>query len=148
MAKYQIWNRTDTIITPSGAVFTPEQWIAKHPIAGIETIKTVISGGTINGALLYEFTGFVERMEKQGCDFSECTTDEEYLSAIEAFEEAQAIAAAEAAAAEAEAEAAAAAENAENQARIAAALEAQVLMSLPDEETETVQSIGGYWYEL
>lgn len=137
MAKYQVWNRKDTIITPSGDVFTPEQWIAKHPIAGIETIKTVISGEAINGALLYEFSGFVQRMEKQGCDFSACTTDEEYLAAIEAFEEAQAIAAAETAAAEAEAEATAAAENAATQERIAAALEAQVLMSLPDEE-ETV----------
>ena len=135
MAKYQVWNRKDAIITPSGDVFTPEQWIAKHPIAGIETIKTVISGGTINGALLYEFTGFVERMEQQGCDFSTCKTDVEYLAAIEAFENAQAVAAAEAA----EVEAAAAAESAETQARIAAALEAQVLMSLPDEdETETI----------
>ena len=95
----------------------------KHPIAGIETLKTVISGEVINGALLYEFTGFVKRMEQMGCDFSACTTDEEYLNAIEAFEDAQAKAAAEAAATAVTTEE-----------RIAAALEAQVMMSLADVE--------------
>ena len=132
MARYQIWNKQDTIITPSGEVFTPEQWIAKHPIAGVEGIKTVISGDVVNGALLYELTGFVKRVEQMGCDFSQCTTDQEYLDVIEAFEDAQAAAAAEAALAEAEAATAAEA----TQERIAAALEAQVLMSLPDEDIE------------
>lgn len=114
MARYQVWNRTDSIITPSGEVFTPEQWIAKHPIAGIEAIKTVISGDVINGAILYEFTGFVKRMEQMGCDFSACTTDEEYLSAIEAFEDARNAAAANEVTAEE---------------RIASALEYQNLMA-------------------
>lgn len=132
MARYQIWNKQDAIITPSGEVFTPEQWIAKHPIAGVEGIKTVISGDVVNGALLYEFTGFVKRIEQMGCDFSECETDEDFLNTIEVFEDEQAVAAAEAALKEAEAAAAAGA----TQERIAAALEAQVLMSLPDEEIE------------
>ena len=138
MAKYQIWNRKDTVITPSGEVFSPEQWIAKHPICGIESIKSVISGSTINGALLMEFNGFVERMTKQGCDFSDCTTDQEYLDKIEAFEIEQEEKAKANAIAKAEAEATAMAESEATQERIAAALEAQVMMSLPDEDTETV----------
>lgn len=124
MAKYQIWNRKDMIITPSGDVFTPDQWIAKHPIAGIESIKTVISGNTINGALLYEFTDFVNRRKKDGCDFSGCVTDQDCLDAIEAFEEEQ------------EAIAAALAAEPTAEERIAAALELQNLMSMESEPLE------------
>lgn len=123
MAKYQIWNRKDVIITPSGEVFTPDQWIAKHPICGIETIKMVISGSTINGSLLYEFNSFKQRLEKMGCDFSGCETDQEYLDKIEVFEKEQSE---QAQATEEQTQA--------TQERIAAALEAQVLLSLPDEE--------------
>lgn len=123
MAKYKIWNRKDTIITPSGEVFTPEQWVAKHPICGIESIKSVISGGVINGALLMEFTSMVERATKAGCDFTNCETDQDYLDAIEAFEEARNVAASE---------------SVSTDERIAAALEAQVMMSMTDVEDESV----------
>ena len=118
MAKYQIWNRKDTIITPSGEVFTPEQWIAKHPVTGVESIKTVISGDVINGSLLYEFTGFVKRMEKLGCSFDGCISDQDYLDAIETFEDMQATLSASAA------------QEATAEERIAAALELQNLMAM------------------
>lgn len=120
MARYQIWNGTDNVITPDGRVWTPEQWRVKHPIAGVEGVKVIIGGGVINGGVLYEYTSTIERYEKAGCDFSSCETERDYLDAIEAFEDAQR-------------EAQKATVSAEE--RIAAALEAQVMMSLPDEET-------------
>ena len=126
MKKYAIWNKKDPIITPLGEVLSPEQWIQRYPVAGVESITVICAAGEINGGFFGTLGQMVDLYEKQGCDFSACATPEEKLAAIEAFEDAK------------EAEAKAAAEAAANaistDERIAAALEAQVLMSMPDEE--------------
>ena len=59
--RYKIWDKTSNVITPNGHVFTPDEWIVKHPMCGIDEIKTVIGGGVINGSVCYEFTGMVRR---------------------------------------------------------------------------------------
>ena len=84
--RYVIWNKTSDVITPIGEVLTPEQWIARRPIAG--AVTTVVAGGTINGAFFGVYADMVNMYEKMGCDFSECTTEQEHLDAIEAFEDA------------------------------------------------------------
>lgn len=116
MGRYAIWNKKDRMITPSGAVFTAEEWVEKHPAAGI--LKTVCAGGELNGAFFGVFSEMKSMYEKAGCDFSGLETDEEILSAIEAFEDARNAQPGEPTAEE----------------RIAAALEYQVISSLPDEE--------------
>lgn len=129
MNRYAIWNKKDPILTPIGEVLTAEQWIQRYPIAGVETITVICAAGEINGGFFGTLGQMVELYKKQGCDFSACVTAEDKLTAIEAFED------------DREASAKAAAEEAANaistDERIAAALEAQVLMSMPDEE-ETV----------
>lgn len=87
MARYAIWNKTDAILTPIGEVLSAEQWIARYPIAGVSTIKVVCAGGEINGAFFGTLGSMVEMYEKQGCDFSACESDQDYLDAIEAFED-------------------------------------------------------------
>ena len=134
MNKYAIWNKKDPILTPIGEVLTAEQWISRYPIAGVETINVVCAGGEINGAFFGTLGQMCEMYEKQGCDFSACETAEDKLAAIEAFEdarEAEAKAAAEEAAAN---EAANAELNASSLASIAASMEYQNMMTLPDEE--------------
>lgn len=120
--KYQIWNGTDNIITPDGRVWTPEQWKARHPMCAIEGAKFIIGGGFINGCCFFEFTSSIDRYQKQGCDFTGCETDEDYLARMEEWEDKKA-------------------EEAKNvvttEERIAAALELQALQAMPDvEETE------------
>ena len=126
MKKYAIWNKKDVILTPIGEVLTAEQWIQRYPIAGVESITVLCAAGEINGAFFGTLGQMVDMYTKMGCDFFDCITDEEKLDAIEAFDE------------EMEAKAKAAAEAKANEIsteeRIAAALEAQVLMSMPDEE--------------
>lgn len=126
MRKYAIWNKQDPIITPIGEVLTAEQWIERYPVAGVPSITVICAAGEINGGFFGTLGQMVEMYAKMGCDFSACETPEEKLAAIEAFEDAK------------EAEARTAAEAAANaistDERIAAALEAQVLMSMPDEE--------------
>ena len=122
MSKYAIWNKSDPILTPVGEVFTAEQWIERYPIAGIESITVVCGGGEINGAFFGTLGSMVEIYTKRGCDFSACETDQDKLDAIEAFEDAMN----------------APVDYISTDERIAAALEAQVMMSMPDEETEEV----------
>lgn len=119
MAKrYQIWDKTSPVITPIGEVLKPDQWIAKRPIAGVEGILTVVAGGVINGAFFGVYEEMLDYYGKLGCDFSECSTEQDCLDAIEAFEDAMNTTT-----------------TASAEERIASALEAQVMMAMPDDET-------------
>lgn len=102
MKRYAIWNKQDYILTPIGEVLTAEQWIQRYPIAGLDSITVVCAAGEINGAFFGTLGQMVAMYEAQGCDFSACTTAQEKLDAIEAFDaarEAEARAASAAAAA-------------------------------------------------
>ena len=115
MSRYKLWDKESNVITPIGEVLTPQQWIDRYPVANV--LPTVCGGGAINGAYFGVYDEMIELYTKQGCDFSECNTEQEHLDKIEEFEDimntpAEVISAEE---------------------RIASALEAQVLMSMPDE---------------
>ena len=118
--RYAIWDKQTTIITPIYEVLTPEQWIERYPAAASPAITVVCGAGEINGSFFGTLGQMVQHYETMGCDFSECNTDEEKLEAIEAFEDTMNTPRT----------------NNEPTAeeRIAAALEYQVMASLPDEE--------------
>ena len=122
MKRYAIWDKQSPVIVPTGKVFTAEQWKEKYPAASLDSITVVCAAGEINGG----FFGTLGQMEQlyaaQGCDFSACTTAEDKLEAIEAFEDAMN----------------APSDEPTTDERIAAALEYQVMASLPDDTTETV----------
>lgn len=126
MQRYAIWNKKDLIFTPIGEALTPEQWIQRYPIAGVESVTIICAAGEINGAFFGTLGQMVQLYTGMGCDFSACETAEEKLAIIEEFEDARE--------AKAKADAEAAANAISTDERIAAALEAQVLMSMPDEE--------------
>lgn len=87
MSRYAIWNKQDMILTPIGEVLTAEQWISRYPIAGVETVTVVCAAGEINGAFFGTLGQMVQMYEANGADFSACTTNEEKLAVIEAFED-------------------------------------------------------------
>lgn len=134
MGKYAIWNKKDPILTPIGEVLTAEQWIDRYPIAGVESITVICAGGEINGAFFGTLGSMVDMYKKQGCDFSACTTAEEKLAAIEAFDDAREAEAAAQAKAQAEQEAVNAELNAASLASIAASMEYQNMLTLDDVE--------------
>lgn len=101
MSRYAIWDKQSHVITPIGEVLTAAQWIERYPVAELESITVVCAGGEINGAFFATLGQMVETYAKQGCDFSACTTNEEKLAVIEAFEDAREAEAVEAAKAEA-----------------------------------------------
>lgn len=115
MAKrYAIWDKQSSVITPSGEIFTADEWKAKFPVAAMDTITVVCAAGEINGALFGTLGQMKQNFEQRGCDFSACASNEDVLQAMEDFEEA---------------EQAAAASKPTTEERIAAALEYQNLMS-------------------
>ena len=85
--KYAIWNKKDSIITPVGEVLTAEQWKERYPVAKLDNITVLCSAGEINGGFFGTLGSMVEMYEKEGADFSGCTTPEEKLAVIEAFDE-------------------------------------------------------------
>lgn len=87
MKRYAIWNKTDPIITPVGEVLTAEQWKERYPAAALDSITVVCSAGEINGGFFGTLGQMVKMYEDMGADFSACTTDEEKLETIEAFED-------------------------------------------------------------
>ena len=89
MNRYAIWNKQDPILTPIGEVLTAEQWIARYPMAGLASITVVCAAGEINGGFFGTLGQMVQMYEAQGADFSACTTAEEKLAVIEAFEDAR-----------------------------------------------------------
>lgn len=115
MAKrYAIWDKETPVITPTGEYFTVEQWLERYPAARVLTY--VCQTGEINGGFFDSLAQMKAVYGQMGADFSECETDEDYLEAVEAFEDAQKNIEPEASAEE----------------RIAAALEAQNLMAMDD----------------
>lgn len=134
MAKYAIWNKKDPILTPVGEVFTPEQWIARWPIAGLDSITVICAAGEINGGFFGTLGQMVDMYTKQGCDFSDCTTPEEKLAKLEAFDEEKEAEAAAQAKAEAETAAVNNELTATSLASIAASMEYQNMLTLDDME--------------
>lgn len=135
--RYSIWNKDEPILTPIGEVLTPQQWIERHPIAGVDKITVVCAGGEINGAFFGTLGAMVDHYTSKGCDFSSCETAQDKLNAIEAFEDAKAAEAAEAAKRSTENERTTADMTATSLASIAASLEYQNMLTLDDADDTT-----------
>ena len=88
--RYTIWHKKSPVITPIGEVLSPEPWIERYPIAGLDSITVICAQGEVNGAYFGTLGQMKQMYENNGADFSACTTNEEVLEAIEAFEDAQA----------------------------------------------------------
>ena len=85
MAKYTIYDGKSNVMTPIGEILSPEEWYSRYPWGRVT--KMIVGGGVINGSMALIFDDFVNDFKKAGCDFSDCTTDEEILAKIEDFED-------------------------------------------------------------
>lgn len=86
--RYAIWDKQTTIITPIYEILTPEQWMERYPAAAVPSVTVVCGAGEVNGSFFGTLGQMVQTYEAMGADFSACTTDEEKLDVIEAFEDA------------------------------------------------------------
>ena len=49
MARYKIYDNKSNVFTPSGEMFTAEQWLERYPWGKVA--KMVVGGGIINGSV-------------------------------------------------------------------------------------------------
>ena len=119
MKRYAIWDKVSPIITPVGEVLSAQDWKDRYPVANLDSITIVCGSGEINGSFFGTLGQMKDMYASQGCDFSTCTTNEEILQKIEDFEDEMNQPSTEPSTDE----------------RIAAALEYQVMASLPDDTT-------------
>lgn len=84
--KYQIWDKVTDVYTPSGDVYTPEQWVTRWPIARRPGVKLVISTGDYNGGFCMPFNDMKAHYKRMGVVITDDMTDDEVLTAIEEFE--------------------------------------------------------------
>lgn len=117
MGYYAIWDKKTPIITPIGEVLTPQQWMDRYPVAKLPNITVLCSAGEINGGFFGTLGQLIQQYKNKGADFSLCKTDEDKLKVIEDFDLA----------------AKNAADNTPSpEERIAAALEYQMMTTMPD----------------
>ena len=126
MKRYAIWDKQSPIITPIFEVLSPEQWKERYPAAKLDSRTIVCSAGEINGGFFGVLSQMVQHAENNGADFSACTTDEEKLEVYEAWEDAMNTPDPNAVSNEEL--------SATSLASIAASMEFQNMMMLPDEE--------------
>ena len=115
--KYKIWNKLDTLYTPSGRAFTKDEIFEKYPLSKVPGIKFAIEDAPINMSVFMEFSAMVKRYKKDGAPITDGMTDAEILVAIDEWDERVVIE--------------------ENpipsvEERTASALEALVMLSIPD----------------
>ena len=122
LKRYAIWDKQSPVITPIGEVFSPEQWKERYPVAALDSVTVVCAAGETNGGFFGTLGQMVSMYENMGADFSEAATDEEKLEVIEAFEDAQN-------------DPGDMTESTPEE-RIAAALELQNLLAMPDENDD------------
>jgi hypothetical protein len=92
MGRYKIWDKVEDIYTlgrdeNGKSHFTPGEWLAKYPWAGIPGVKAIIWNGTINGQVMDDFASKVMYLQGLGMEITPEMTDEQILDAIEAFED-------------------------------------------------------------
>ena len=120
--KYQIWDKVSNVYTPSGNMYTAEEWINKYKWINIPGMVPVMSAGNINGAMIADLASMKKNAIAQGCTLTDSMTDEQVLETIEAWENQKSE--------EAKAAAQEAANTPTTEERIAAALEYQNLLAM------------------
>ena len=120
MSKYSIWDKTSDIYTLGRDKNGKSHWTAQEyitafaPWAANPNVKVIVGSGAINGTVFMEYGATVEFYKKQGAAITDGMTDAEVLAAIETFEDNPNSSG-----------------ESTTEERIAAALEAQVLLAMP-----------------
>ena len=87
MAKYKIWDRETDLVTPIGEVLTPEQVFARYPASSLADMKYIICDAPISMGVFMEFEATKEHYKHLGVPITDDMTDQEVLDAITEFEQ-------------------------------------------------------------
>jgi hypothetical protein len=87
MPKYKIWDRETDLVTPIGEVLTPEQVFARYPASSLADMKYIICDAPISMGVFMEFEATKEHYKHLGVPITDDMTDQEVLDAISYWEE-------------------------------------------------------------
>ena len=85
--RYKIWNKQDSLTTPTGKEFTAEEILAKYKWAAKPNAKVIICDSVIEMGVFLEFEQTKAMYKKRGAAITDDMTDDEVLAAITEFEE-------------------------------------------------------------
>jgi hypothetical protein len=85
--RYKIWDRQETLVTPTMEILEPAQVFSQYPASLLPAFKFVIADQPINMAVFMEFESTKQHYAKLGVEFDEEMTEQEVLDAITAWEE-------------------------------------------------------------
>ena len=85
--KYVIWDKVSDVYTPSGKVFTPDEWVAQYGWIKLPDAIPVVSAGMFNGAFSGELHALQNTYKSRGCVFEDNLSPQQILDKIEEFEE-------------------------------------------------------------
>lgn len=84
--KYKIWNKQDSLTTPTGKEFTAEEIFEKFAWAKKENAKVIICDSVIEMGVFLEFEQTKAQYIKRGATITDDMTDDEVIAAINEFE--------------------------------------------------------------
>lgn len=114
--KYKIWNKLDTLYTPSGQAFTKEQVFIKYPLSAVPGVQFIICDAPISMGVFMEYTQTRDSYKSSGANITDTMTSQQVLDAIYEFENRPPVV-----------------DNTPSvEERTASALEALVMLSIPD----------------
>ena len=87
MGKYKFWDKVEDLYTPSGRVYTAQEYLSKNGWARKDDVKCIISTGPINCAVFQEFTMLRDICVQQGMTIPDGATDEEVLELMSQWED-------------------------------------------------------------
>lgn len=85
--KYKLWNKQDTLYTPSGDAFTSDQIFNKYPLSKLPNIDFIICDAPISMGVFMEYLQTVEAYKNAGAEITDNMSKQEVLDAISAFEQ-------------------------------------------------------------
>ena len=85
--KYKIWDREETLVTPIGEVLTKEQVFERYPASQLENMKYIICDSPVQLGVFMEFNATKEHYKEMGANITDDMTDQEVLDAITEFEQ-------------------------------------------------------------
>ena len=87
MPKYKIWDKQSNLITPTGKELTPEEVFAEYPAARLPNMKYIICDAPISMGVFMEFEATKEHYKHLGVPITDDMSDQEVLDAISDWEE-------------------------------------------------------------
>jgi len=114
MGKYRFWDREETLYAPDGSEWTKEKILQQYGWMNSPDAKVIVSKPPISMAVFMEYTLTLESYKRNGLKLAEGLSDVEILDAMSDFEDRPAPLVASV------------------EERTAAALEALVMLGMPD----------------